>query len=143
MFNFYFSPPWFHFSNSLPHLCFTTLMGKHIQMHTHGSLLKYNKPQLYDGYLKKKIKKFSSVESKTSEIWPCFYSYLKKAVFEIWSNHELAFLDLTSPNITGNYLVTIWKKIDASSRRSSRFWVESYYKIMSHIVFRECTALKN
>lgn len=45
-------------------MCFTILMGKYVQMHTDGSLLKYNKPQLYDGYFKKKFKKFHLWKAK-------------------------------------------------------------------------------
>lgn len=79
-------------------------------MHTDDSLLKYDQTQLYDGYLKKKIKKFHLWKAKLQKSDHVSKVSFKKLYLEIRSNHELAVLDLTSPNVTGNYLVTIWKK---------------------------------
>lgn len=65
-------------------------------------------------------------------IWPYFWSLFQKAVFENMKQSWAGSLVLISPHLTGNYLVTIWEKIDAWSRRLSRFWVLNNYKMMPH-----------
>lgn len=81
-------------------------MGKHIQMHTHGSLLKYNKLQLYDGYLKKK-KNFICGKQNFRNL-TVFLQLPKKSC--IWNMKQswagILGLNLTKYNrkLLGNYL---------------------------------------
>ena len=122
-----------------PDLCFTILAGKHIQIHTDDRFPKYNQQQFCDGYLRKKIniasKYFICGKLNFRNIWPCFQSFLQKAVFEnmkqSWAG-SLGF-DLTTCNrkLLSNYL----GKIDVWSRRPSRFCFERNYKIMSYSLY--------